>query len=110
MDQLCGGKRLAPEARDEVLVLGQVLGQQLHGGGTLQNAVEGDVDGRHPTRAETAVEPVSIGDLRLEQRHAQSPLALMGSVARPAGRARACPRTGSRLGAIALVIAVLLTL
>ena len=40
MDQLGGGQRLAPEAGDEAVVLGEVLGQQLDRHLALEHAVE----------------------------------------------------------------------
>ena len=67
--QLRGGQRLAPEARDEPVVLGEVLGQQLHGDLALEHAVERPVDGRHPAGAEALVEPVAARDLHAEHRH-----------------------------------------
>ena len=58
-----GGQRLAPEARDEVLVLGQVLGQQLDRHRPLQHRVGGQEHGGHAARAQAAVERVAAGDL-----------------------------------------------
>ena len=55
-----GGERLAAEAGDEGLVLGEVLGQQLHGHAALEHAVERQEDGRHAARAEPSLEPVAI--------------------------------------------------
>ena len=63
VDELCGGQRLAPEARHEAVVLGQVLGQQLDRDLALEHVVERAVDGRHAAGAEALVEPVAARDL-----------------------------------------------
>ena len=47
-----GGQRLAPEARDELAVVGEVLGQQLDRDVALEARVEGAHDGRHAADAE----------------------------------------------------------
>ena len=59
-----GGRlRLAAEARDEGLVLGQVLGQQLDGHPPLEHLVHREVDRRHPAGAEPALDAVAARDL-----------------------------------------------
>ena len=58
-----GGERLAAEAGDEGLVLGQVLGQQLDRHRPLEHLVGGQEDGGHAAGAEAALEPVAAGDL-----------------------------------------------
>jgi hypothetical protein len=55
-------QRLAPEAGDEVLVLGQVLGKQLDGHAALQALVERLLDGGHPADAQAPLQPVAPGD------------------------------------------------
>ena len=57
-----GRQRLAAEARDELGVVGQVLGQQLDGDVALEALVEGEQDGRHAADAEPALELVAAGD------------------------------------------------
>ena len=54
-------ERLAAEAGHEVLVLGQVLGQQLDRHGALEHRVGGQEDGRHAAGAEAALDPVAPG-------------------------------------------------
>ena len=56
-------ERLAAEAGDEVLVLGQVLGQQLDRHRALEHRVGGQEHGRHAAGAEPAVDPVAARDL-----------------------------------------------
>ena len=53
------GQRLAPEARDELVVVGQVLGQQLDGHVALEALVEGAHDGRHAADAEALAQLVA---------------------------------------------------
>ena len=48
---------------DEGLVVGQVLGQQLHRHGALEHRVARQEDGRHAAGAEAALDPVAAGDL-----------------------------------------------
>ena len=60
--ELGGRERLAPEARDEGLVLGQVLGEQLHRDAALEHRVEREEHGGHAAGAEPAVEPVAAVD------------------------------------------------
>ena len=57
-----GGERLAPEARDEARVLGEVLGEQLDGDVALEPRVERELHGRHAADAEAALEPVAVGE------------------------------------------------
>ena len=105
-----GRERLAPEARDEVLVLGEVLGEQLDRHRALEHRVGGQEDRRHAARAEPAVDPVAAGDLG---RRAHQPVPGAGAAAvaarRPAGARRAglgrrrrlrsaCVSAGSGLG------------
>ena len=52
VDQLRDGERLATEAGDEAVVVGEVLGEDLHRDGALEDAVGRFVDVRHPARAE----------------------------------------------------------
>jgi hypothetical protein len=59
VDQLRDGERLAAEAGDEALVVGEVLGEDLHRDRALEDAVRGPVDGRHPARAEPVVQFVA---------------------------------------------------
>jgi hypothetical protein len=49
-----GGERLAAEARDELRVLGEVLGEQLDRDLALEPAVERELDGRHAAEARGA--------------------------------------------------------
>ena len=89
---LRGGQRLAPEARDEAVVLGEVLGQQLDRDLPLEHVVERAVDGRHAAGAEPLVEPVAARDLRVapEDAHVASrPPAAGASVL--TGALRCCP-------------------
>jgi hypothetical protein len=62
VDELRDRERLAAEAGDELLVVGQVLGEDLDGDRPLEHAVDGAVDGRHPAAAEAVAEHVSVGD------------------------------------------------
>ena len=63
-----GGERLAAEARDELLVVGEVLGEQLHGDVALEAPVEGLEHGRHAADAEAVAQLVALGqDLRRHQ-------------------------------------------
>jgi hypothetical protein len=62
VDEARDGQRLAPEARDEVAVLGEVLGEELDRDVALQARVEGELDGRHATDAEAAFEAVAVGE------------------------------------------------
>ena len=62
VDQARGGQRLAPEARDEVRVGGEVLGEQLDGDVALESRVERELHGRHPAHAETTAEAVAAGE------------------------------------------------
>ena len=71
--QLGGGQRLAPEAGDERVVLGQVLRQQLDRHLALEHLVERHEHGRHAAGAEPPVEPVAVGDLGSEQHHGANP-------------------------------------
>ena len=64
MNQPRGGERLAPEARDEGRVVGQMLGEQLHGDVALEPLVERQMHGRHPADAESSLDPVAAGDRR----------------------------------------------
>src|SRR5262249_19839440 len=74
VDELRDGERLAPEARDEALVVREVLGEDLHRDGPLKDRVRRPEDGRHPTRAEAVLDPVAIGDqLSLGAARAHSP-------------------------------------
>ena len=73
VDQLCGRERLPPEPRQEAVVLGQVLGQQLDGDLPLQDVVARAVDGRHAAGSETLVEPVPPRYLESEHGHRYSP-------------------------------------
>ena len=57
-----GGQRLAAEARHELGVVGEVLGQQLHGDAALEPAVARQADGRHAADAEAGAELVAAGD------------------------------------------------
>ena len=52
MDQLRHRQRLPPEAGDESIVVGEVLGEDLHRHGALEDQVGGAVDVRHPPRSE----------------------------------------------------------
>ena len=56
------GQRLAPEARDELAVVGEVLGQQLDGDVALEARVEGAHDGRHAADAEPLAQLVAAGE------------------------------------------------
>ncbi len=62
VDQLRHRQRLAAEAGDELLVVREVLGQDLHGHRALQDAVGRLVDARHPARPEAVAELVAVGD------------------------------------------------
>ena len=62
VDQLRDGERLAAEAGDELLVVGEVLGQDLHRDRALEHLVDRPVDARHPARAEAVAELVAAGD------------------------------------------------
>ena len=59
VDQFCDGECLAPEAGDEPLIVGEMLGEDLDRDGALEDAVGGTVHGRHTARAETAVDLIS---------------------------------------------------
>ena len=61
--RLRGGERLAPEAVHERLVVGEVLGQQLHRHRPLEHGVLGHEDRRHAAGAEAALDHVAAGDL-----------------------------------------------
>ena len=52
VDELGDGERLAAEPGDELLVVGEVLGQHLDGDRPLEHPVGGLVDGRHAAAAE----------------------------------------------------------
>ena len=62
VDELGDGERLAAEAGDELLVVGEVLGEDLDGDGPLEHAIDGPVDGRHAAAAEAVAELVAVGD------------------------------------------------
>ena len=62
VDEPGGGERLAPEARDEVRVLGQVLGEQLDRHVPLQPRVERELDRGHAADPEAVLEPVAVGE------------------------------------------------
>ena len=64
MDQPRSGQRLAPKARHERRVVGEVLGQQLDRHVALEPVVEREVDGRHPADPEAAFDPVPACDRR----------------------------------------------
>ena len=53
-------QRLAAEARDELVVVGQVLGQQLDGHVALEAIVEGAHDGRHAADAQALAQLVAV--------------------------------------------------
>ncbi len=57
------GQRLAAEAGDEGLVVGEVLGQQLDRDRALEHGVGREEDRRHAARAEARLDPVAAGDL-----------------------------------------------
>ena len=59
-----GRQRLAPEARHEGRIVGQMLGQQLDRDVALQPLVEGELDRGHAADAEAALDAVSPGDRR----------------------------------------------
>jgi hypothetical protein len=60
MLELRGRERLAPEAGDEGLVLGEVLREQLHRHAPLEHRVHREEDGRHTACAEPALESVAV--------------------------------------------------
>ena len=62
--ELRRGQRLPSEARDEGLVLRQVLGQELHRHRPLEHSVPGAEDRRHAARAESVLELVAPCDCR----------------------------------------------
>ena len=62
MDQLRHRQRLAPEAGDEALVVGEVLGEDLHRDGALEDQVGRLVDVRHPAGAEPLAGLVAPGE------------------------------------------------
>ena len=73
MHQARGGERLAPEARDERRVVGEVLGEQLQRDVALEPLVEGEVHGRHAADAEPALDPVAPCDcLTVSRCHCRS--------------------------------------
>ncbi len=80
VDQLRDRQRLAPEAGDEALVVGEVLGEDLDRDRALEDAVGRLVDVRHPARAEPVADLVAARER--PGRH-QSP---------PPAAARARPR------------------
>ena len=57
-----GRQRLAAKARDELAVVGEMLGQQLDRDLALEAAVDRDLDGRHAAVAEALPELVAAGD------------------------------------------------
>ena len=60
VDQLRDRERLAAEAGDELVVVGEVLGEDLDRDGALEHPVGGPVDGRHAARAEPVAELVAL--------------------------------------------------
>src|SRR5918992_5023192 len=58
-----GGQRLAPEARHEGLVLGQMLGEQLDRHRPLEHGVGGHEDGGHAAGSEPPLDPVAPRDV-----------------------------------------------
>ena len=62
VDEPRDGQRLAAEASDELVVVGEMLGQDLHRDGPLEHAVGRSVDGGHAARAEPVAELVAVGD------------------------------------------------
>ena len=62
VDQLRHRQRLAAEAGDEALVVGEVLGEDLHRDGALEDPVGRLVDVRHPARAEPLRRFVAPGE------------------------------------------------
>ena len=61
VDQFRDGERLAPEAGDEPLVVGEVLGEDLDRDGALEDPVGCPMHGRHPARAEAPVDLIAPG-------------------------------------------------
>ncbi len=62
VDELGDRERLAAEAGDELLVVGEVLGEDLDGDGALEDPVGRPVDRRHPAPAEPVAELVAAGE------------------------------------------------
>ena len=62
VDEPGGGLGLALEARDECRVVGEMLGEELHGHEPFQARVQRAVHRRHPAVPEAAFEPVAAGD------------------------------------------------
>ena len=77
-------ERLAPEARHERRVVGEVLGEQLERDVALEPLVEREVDGRHAADAEPALDPVAPCDRR---RRVHCPLPLPPPLPLPSRRA-----------------------
>ena len=88
MDQLRDRERLAAEAGDELLVVGEVLGEDLDRDGPLEDPVGRPVDGRHAAGAEPVAELVAVGDRRVH-RLARVPAAGDAAARRAARAARA---------------------
>ena len=124
MDQLRDRERLAPKPGDELFVVREVLGEDLHRHGALEDAVGRLVDARHPARAQAVAELVATGDQR--RAHRPSPpgaaRAAAGAAVTAAARRhrlhhrrrrcrflpRPCPRAGCRFpaGCVSVVAVV----
>ncbi len=93
VDQLRHRERLAPEAGDELVVVGEVLGEDLDRHGALEHPVGGPVDRGHPARPEAVAELVAVGDRRGHRLPAAPP-----PVTPPLGGSEPPPSVGPPLG------------
>ena len=109
-----GGQGLAPEAGDERLVVGQVLGEELDRDLALEHVIAGEEDGGHATGAQAALEACS-GRPRvwavLISRHPprRSPLGGFGGLGAFAGLGLVLPRRellGSSPGGLRLRLGI----
>ena len=96
VDQLRDGQRLAAEAGDEALVVGEVLGEDLDRDRALEDQVGGLVDARHPAGAEPVADLVAT---REDSARHYSPSPTGAPAPTPTRRAGAPP---SSLGGVSL--------
>src|SRR5690606_27507917 len=114
VNQLGHGQRLAPEAGNEPVVVGEMLGQYLDRDRPLENAVGGAVDIRHASGTQLVAEFVAVAeDCRFTHRRSTSTRtepagagAGWGDLRRRTGLrgVRGCGRRIRRLVAVAVVV------
>src|SRR5439155_12983946 len=89
LNQISYRERLAAKPTDELLVVRDVHGQDLHRHGALQDAVRRLVDARHATGPQALAKLVAVGDQRRTHRLAARPAGAAAGPAVPAAAAAA---------------------